>query len=91
MWCLFLLLTCSTYGQASEQEIKVEFEETLGGMVEAMTEIQGRADAMMEEIKTREASISSTALFNFLYLLIVNVIIRWFVLSFDIGMQYIHN
>ena len=56
-----------------------------------MTEIQGRADAMMEEIKTREASISSTALFNFLYLLIVNVIIRWFVLSFDIGMQYIHN
>ena len=60
-------------------------------MVEAMTEIQGRADAMMEEIKTREASISSTALFNFLYLLIVNVIIRWFVLSFDIRMQYIHN
>ena len=36
-------------------------------MVEAMTEIQGRADAMMEEIKTREESISSTALFIFLY------------------------
>ena len=33
---------------------KVEFEETLGGMVEAMTEIQGRADSMMEEIKARE-------------------------------------
>ena len=27
-------------------------------MVEAMTEIQGRADSMMEEIKAREASIS---------------------------------
>lgn len=51
---LLLLLTCFTPGQATEQEIKVEFEETLGGMVEAMTEIQGRADAMMEEIKTRE-------------------------------------
>lgn len=49
-----LLLTYSTLGQATEQEIKVEFEETLGGMVEAMTEIQGRADSMMEEIKARE-------------------------------------
>ena len=35
---------------------KVEFEETLGGMVEAMTEIQGRADSMMEEIKAREVA-----------------------------------
>lgn len=52
---LLLLLTSSTTpGQATEQEIKVEFEETLGGMVEAMTEIQGRADSMMEEIKARE-------------------------------------
>ena len=59
--------------------------------MEAMTEIQGRADAMMEEIKTREVSISSTALFIFLYMLTINVIIRWFVLSFDIGMQFIHN
>ena len=41
-----------------------------------MTEIQGRADAMMEEIKTREVCISSAALFYFLYLLTVNVIIR---------------
>ena len=38
---------------------KVEFEETLGGMVEAMTEIQGRADSMMEEIKAREVSVMS--------------------------------
>ena len=36
-----------------------------------MTEIQGRADAMMEEIKTREVSISSTALLIFLYLLML--------------------
>ena len=35
---------------------QVEFEETLGGMVEAMTEIQGRADGMMAEIRTREVS-----------------------------------
>ena len=27
-------------------------------MVEAMTEIQGRADSMMEEIKAREASVN---------------------------------
>ena len=65
----FLLFTHSANGQGNEKEIKVlnificvfalwlqkvEFEETLGGMVEAMTEIQGRADSMMEEIKARE-------------------------------------
>ena len=66
---LFLLFTHFADGQGNEKEIKVlnificvfalwlqkvEFEETLGGMVEAMTEIQGRADSMMEEIKARE-------------------------------------
>ena len=66
---LFLLFTHFANGQGNEKEIKVlnifirvfvlwlqkvEFEETLGGMVEAMTEIQGRADSMMEEIKARE-------------------------------------
>ena len=34
--------------------VQVEFESTLGGMVEAMTEIQGRADSMMEEIRQRQ-------------------------------------
>ena len=66
---LFLLFTHFANGQGNEKEIKVlnificvfalwlqkvEFEETLGGMVEAMIEIQGRADSMMEEIKARE-------------------------------------
>ena len=66
---LFLLFSHFANGQGNEKEIKVhkifirvfalwlqkvEFEETLGGMVEAMTEIQGRADSMMEEIKARE-------------------------------------
>ena len=33
-------------------------------MVEAMTEIQGRADAMMEEIKAREVSVMCVFIFS---------------------------